>query len=117
MSKVAINVVIKGLQELLPFGSTTSLTSLQSKLTSDFTVPENMIDKTYDAERLRVVVGELVSCKEDSQQRSWELYEDEEVISEYLNELISILVSLNSCLFMLYNVFLNVYFVSVIAVY
>lgn len=91
MSKVAINVVIKGLQELLPCGSTTSLTSLQSVLTSDFTVPENMIDKTYDAERLRVVMSELVSCKEDSQQRSWELYEDEEVISEYLNELISIL--------------------------
>ena len=36
----------------------------------------------------------MAACKDDSQQRSWALHEDESVITEYLQELISILVRL-----------------------
>ncbi|ESP03425.1 hypothetical protein LOTGIDRAFT_137389 [Lottia gigantea] len=44
-----------------------------------------------DAQRLEVIFSELADCKDDSQQRSWALHEDEKIISEYLQELISIL--------------------------
>nr|KAG5691816.1 hypothetical protein BaRGS_016628 [Batillaria attramentaria] len=46
---------------------------------------------SHDAQRLTVIFTELTACKDDSQQRSWALYEDEAVIHEYLEELLSIL--------------------------
>lgn len=46
---------------------------------------------SHDAQRLTVIFTELTACKDDSQQRSWALYEDESVIHEYLEELLSIL--------------------------
>ena len=42
--------------------------------------------------RLEVIFSEMAACKDDSQQRSWALHEDESVITEYLTELVSILV-------------------------
>lgn len=90
LSKVAINVVLRGLHELMPVHS---LQSVQSLLAGELSMSARVLDSTHDARRLRLVLQELVSCKEDAQQRSWELYEDEAVISEYLHELISILVS------------------------
>lgn len=90
LSKVAITVVLRGLHELMPAHS---LQSVQSLLAAELNMSARVLDSTHDARRLRLVLQELVSCKEDAQQRSWELYEDEAVISEYLHELISILVS------------------------
>ena len=49
---------------------------------------------SHDAQRLSVIFSELTACKDDSQQRSWALHEDEAIIQEYLQELLSILVSL-----------------------
>ena len=46
----------------------------------------------HDAVRLQVIFSELKACKDDSQQRGWALHEDEAVIIEYLEELLSILV-------------------------
>lgn len=54
--------------------------------------PEPLIGQTHDATRLKTIFTELSMCKEDSQQRSWMLHEDESIIIEYIQELISILV-------------------------
>lgn len=43
--------------------------------------------------RLRVVLEEVAAAKDDDQQRSWMLHEDEQTLSEYLIELHGILVS------------------------
>ncbi|CAH1265549.1 NCKIPSD [Branchiostoma lanceolatum] len=48
-------------------------------------------DGTQDSERLEVIFSEMSSVKDDSQQRSWHLYEDQSIILEYLEELMSIL--------------------------
>lgn len=61
-------------------------------------VDDGQIEQTHDASRLKIIFNELTSCKEDSQQRSWMLHEDEGVIKEYITELISILVSFYSVL-------------------
>ena len=45
-----------------------------------------------DRERLDIIFSELKACKDDSQQRSWALYDDYAVIVEYLEELITLLV-------------------------
>ncbi len=51
-----------------------------------------LVESSQDAARLQVIFSEMAACKDDSQQRSWALHEDEAVITEYLQELISILV-------------------------
>nr|XP_006824184.1 PREDICTED: NCK-interacting protein with SH3 domain-like [Saccoglossus kowalevskii] len=56
---------------------------------------DDVIESGYDRERLEVIFSELITCKEDSQQRSWALHEDEPIILEYLEELVSILNDAN----------------------
>ena len=46
----------------------------------------------HDQQRLEVIFGDLARRKDDAQQRSWALYEDEGVIRCYLEELLHILV-------------------------
>ncbi|XP_058802067.1 NCK-interacting protein with SH3 domain isoform X2 [Phymastichus coffea] len=93
MSKVAVTVVLTGLQEILP----SNLSHYFDIILSQMQVPLNLtklnIDETYDANRLKIIFTELTSCKEDSQQRSWMLYEDEPTICEYIKELTSILTN------------------------
>lgn len=96
MSLVAVTSVISHLQEMLPPAVLPHLSKILSLSQTKLTAEENVIDSTHDANRLRVIFKELTYCKEDSQQRSWMLYEDETVITEYISEMISILVSIPS---------------------
>ncbi|CAK9828408.1 NCK-interacting protein with SH3 domain [Anthophora retusa] len=67
--------------------------ALLHQLETPFTVSQMSIEETYDANRLKVIFTELTSCKEDSQQRNWMLYEDEAIIVDYIKELTSILTN------------------------
>ncbi|XP_075220113.1 NCK-interacting protein with SH3 domain [Lycorma delicatula] len=98
LSRVAVGVVITDLMDILPSSSSATLTTMIEMLKGDLNPPEHLLDETHDACRLRTVLSELVTCKEDAQQRSWELYEDESTISEYLKELISILNDADSAI-------------------
>lgn len=92
MSRIALVTVIQGLHELLPASVFPYLSTILSHSQTSI-VDDVQIDQTHDASRLKIIFNELTSCKEDSQQRSWMLHEDECVIKEYIIELISILVS------------------------
>lgn len=46
----------------------------------------------HDEQRLEVILGDLARHVDDSQQRSWALYEDHSLIACYLEELLKILV-------------------------
>lgn len=92
MSKVAVTVVVSGLRQLLPGTVSHYLDALLHQLQTPLTVSKMSIEETYDANRLKIIFTELTSCKEDSQQRSWMLYEDESIIVEYIKELTEILV-------------------------
>lgn len=91
MSKIALGTVIQGLHELLPASVFPYLSTIQSHIETPLVVDDFQIEQTHDASRLRLIFNELTSCKEDSQQRSWMLHEDEATITEYIKELISIL--------------------------
>ncbi|XP_071807661.1 NCK-interacting protein with SH3 domain-like [Asterias amurensis] len=69
--------------------------SLQGMSNSSVSNGSLSIEGSKDMERLMVIFSELTDCKNDSQQRSWALHEDEAVISEYLEELSSILSDAN----------------------
>lgn len=56
------------------------------------TVPDNLLGDTHDAQRLRNLFSELADAKNDSEQRSWMLHEDEVDLCNWLTELIRILV-------------------------
>lgn len=92
MSKVAVVTVVQGLHELLPASVFPYLSTILTHAQTNLVVDDVQIDQTHDASRLKIIFNELTSCKEDSQQRSWMLHEDEAVIKEYISELISILV-------------------------
>ncbi|CAG9815594.1 unnamed protein product [Phaedon cochleariae] len=90
MSRIALVTVVQGLHELLPASVFPYLSTILSHSQTSL-VDDVQIDQTHDASRLKIIFNELTSCKEDSQQRSWMLHEDEDVIKEYIVELISIL--------------------------
>lgn len=56
--------------------------------------PDEFIEHTHDSHRLKLIFGQLAECKNDSEQRTWMLHEDEDYIVQFLTELIDILVSL-----------------------
>ncbi|XP_063994558.1 NCK-interacting protein with SH3 domain isoform X1 [Diachasmimorpha longicaudata] len=93
MSKLAVTVVVSGLQQYLPCNISHYFDIVLNQLEKPLMISNMSIEETYDAERLKVIFIELTSCKEDSQQRSWMLYEDEAIIVDYIKELTSILTN------------------------
>lgn len=60
-----------------------------------------MLDCTEDSALLQDVLQKLVQHKEDTQQRSWQLHEDEHIILELVEKLRDLLVSGNYLLHVL----------------
>lgn len=91
LSQLALRVVISEMEALLP-GSGKFLDPIAVHLTTPLTVPDNLLGDTHDAQRLRNLFSELADAKNDSEQRSWMLHEDEADITNYVSSLIRILV-------------------------
>lgn len=91
LSQLALRVVISEMEALLP-DTGKFLEPIAVHLTTPLTVPDNLLGDTHDAQRLRNLFSELADAKNDSEQRSWMLYEDEVDITNWLLELIRILV-------------------------
>lgn len=92
MSQIAVQTVILNLQHLLPQTINPHLNEILHLLETSLVKHDEELEDTHDAIRLKHIFKELTDCKEDSQQRSWMLHEDEQVITELIMELISILV-------------------------
>lgn len=88
---VALRVVISEMEALLPPSVLQYLEPIAAHLTVPLSVPDNLLGQTYDALRLRSVFSDLADCKNDSEQRTWMLYEDETEIKHFLQELVRIL--------------------------
>lgn len=91
LSQLALRVVISEMEALLPDVGK-FLEPIAVHLATPLTVPDNLLGDTHDAQRLRNLFCELADAKNDSEQRTWMLHEDEADISNYLTELIRILV-------------------------
>lgn len=110
-SRVAVSVVLAKLHRLLGSATCPPVDTLLNLVSRPVPTPHSALESSLDARRLNAALLELTKCKDDQQQRSWALYEDQSIISEYLEEIASILVrdqyygSLN--LFVLHGYFLN----------
>ncbi|XP_041080845.1 NCK-interacting protein with SH3 domain-like isoform X2 [Polyodon spathula] len=92
LSRVAIGVVIGHIQSSLPHTAEVMeqvLLSLVESKDLSSALPRGQV--CHDEQRLQVIFTDLARHKEDAQQRSWALYEDESVIACYLEELLQIL--------------------------
>ncbi|NXX42727.1 SPN90 protein, partial [Tricholaema leucomelas] len=92
LSRVAIGVVIGHIQTSVPATSSIMeqiLISVVESKNLSAGLPSGQI--CHDEQRLEVIFTDLARHKDDAQQRSWALYEDENVICCYLEELLRIL--------------------------
>ncbi|XP_078517912.1 NCK-interacting protein with SH3 domain isoform X2 [Lissotriton helveticus] len=92
LSRVAIGVVVGHIQSSIPETSEIMeqiLISLVESKDLSLELPSGHV--CHDEQRLEVIFADLARHKDDAQQRSWALYEDENVISCYLDELLLIL--------------------------
>lgn len=92
LSRVAIGVIVGHIQTSVPSASSVMeqvLISLVESKDSNTGLPSGQI--CHDEQRLEVIFTDMTRHKDDAQQRSWALYEDENVILCYLEELLLIL--------------------------
>lgn len=95
LSCIALKVVLSELETIY----STPVLEFIEPIAKHFTVehlsaPDEFIEHTHDSHRLKLIFGQLAECKNDSEQRTWMLHEDEDYIVQFLTELIDILVSL-----------------------
>ena len=93
LSCVALRVVLSELEaiyssRILPF-----LEPIAVHLTGTLPAPDAIVEHTHDSQRLKIIFSQLADCKNDSEQRTWILHEDEQYITKFLTELIEILVN------------------------
>lgn len=90
-SRAAVSVVLSKLHRLLGTASCPPVDALLHLVSRPVPTPHSALESSLDARRLNLALAELTKCKDDQQQRSWALYEDQSIISEYLEEIASIL--------------------------
>uniref|UniRef100_A0A8C4R3J9 NCK interacting protein with SH3 domain n=1 Tax=Eptatretus burgeri TaxID=7764 RepID=A0A8C4R3J9_EPTBU len=96
LSRVAVAVMAGHLRDSLPSVAPAMgqlLLSLLTPVDLESEVPRGLPSR--DAQRLDEIFLDLARHKDDAQQRSWALHEDEAVILGYLEELLSILTDAN----------------------
>ncbi|XP_030771247.1 NCK-interacting protein with SH3 domain isoform X1 [Rhinopithecus roxellana] len=92
LCRVAIGVIVGHIQASVPASSPVMeqvLLSLVEGKDLSMALPSGQV--CHDQQRLEVIFADLARRKDDAQQRSWALYEDEGVIRCYLEELLHIL--------------------------
>lgn len=92
LSCSVLRVVLAELEVILPQYVSAHLEPIAVHLAANLPAPDNLLGQTHDAQRLRIIFSELADYKNDSEQRSWMLYEDEADIRRYLSELVKILM-------------------------
>lgn len=90
-SRIAVSVVLSELHRILGSATCPPVDTLLNIVSRPVPTPHSVLESSLDARRLHLALSELTKCKDDQQQRSWALYEDQSTISEYLEEIHSIL--------------------------
>lgn len=92
LSCTALRVVLAELEAIYSGKILHLIEPIAAHLTVPLAAPDDFIEHTHDSQRLKIIFSQLADCTNDSQQRTWVLHEDEELITKFLTELIDILV-------------------------
>lgn len=94
MSCVALQVILSELETIYSTRILHLLEPIAIHLSNSMLqAPDDFVEHTNDSQRLKVIFAKLSDCKNDSEQRTWMLHEDEAYIIRFLTELIEILVT------------------------
>ncbi|EDV38499.1 uncharacterized protein Dana_GF19497, isoform A [Drosophila ananassae] len=91
LSCEALRVVLTSLEQLYNGAINPYLEAVAVHVTGKVATPKELLGITHDSKRLQYLFGQLADCKNDTEQRTWMLYEDEEDIIQFLEELVEIL--------------------------
>jgi hypothetical protein len=95
-SQVAVSVMIQYLSNLVDEPAKSCLNNVRDIIDTfpptSSTLPVECLENTKDGLCMQQLLANLTAAKEDSQQRSWQIYDDHVQIEDYLIELTSILV-------------------------
>ncbi|KAH8275721.1 hypothetical protein KR044_005936 [Drosophila immigrans] len=91
LSCEALRVVLTSLEQLYNGAINPYLEAVAVHVTGKVPTPKELLGITHDSKRLQYLFGQLADCKNDTEQRTWMLYEDEEDIIQFLEELVEIL--------------------------
>lgn len=95
-SQVAVSVVVQYLSNLVHKPENVCLNKVQDIIESfpptKKTLPVECLENTKDGRSMQRLLEYLTAAKEDSQQRSWQVYDDHIQIEDCLIELLSIVV-------------------------
>lgn len=92
LSCEALRVVLTSLEQLYNGAINPYLEAVAVHVTGKVATPKELLGITHDSKRLQYLFAQLADCKNDTEQRTWMLYEDEEDIIQFLEELVEILV-------------------------
>lgn len=93
LSCTALRVVLAELEAIYSGKILHLIEPIAAHLSVPLAAPDDFIEHTHDSQRLKIIFSQLANCTNDSQQRTWVLHEDEELITKFLTELIDILVT------------------------
>lgn len=99
LSCEALRVALTSLEQLYNGEINPYLEAVAIHVTEKVETPKELLGITHDSKRLQYIFAQLADCKNDSEQRTWMLYEDEDDIVQFLEELVEILVRPFSALF------------------
>ncbi|TMW50852.1 hypothetical protein DOY81_004089, partial [Sarcophaga bullata] len=91
LSCEALRVVLTSLEQLYNGAINPYLEAVAIHVTDKVETPKALLGMTHDSKRLQYIFSQLADCKNDSEQRTWMLYEDEDDIVQFLEELVEIL--------------------------
>ncbi|XP_054728053.1 NCK-interacting protein with SH3 domain isoform X2 [Anastrepha obliqua] len=91
LSCEALRVVLTSLEQLYNGAINPYLEAVAIHVTDKVETPKALLGMTHDSKRLQYIFSQLADCKNDTEQRSWMLYEDEDDIMQFLEELVEIL--------------------------
>ncbi|XP_017870755.1 PREDICTED: NCK-interacting protein with SH3 domain [Drosophila arizonae] len=91
LSCEALRVVLTSLEQLYNGAINPYLEAVAVHVTGKVATPKELLGITHDSKRLQYLFAQLADCKNDTEQRTWMLYEDEEDIIQFLEELVEIL--------------------------
>lgn len=89
----ALRVVLTSMEQLYNGEINPYLEAIAVHVTEKVETPKELLGMTNDSKRLQYIFTQIADCKNDSEQRTWMLYEDEDDITQFLDELVDILVS------------------------
>ncbi|KAL1452046.1 hypothetical protein WDU94_006364, partial [Cyamophila willieti] len=98
-SKLVLGVVLSQLETILPDASSRDFVSqLLTYFPQSEHVDVKVLDSTEDSVVLTDVLNKLIEIKEDAQQRSWQLHEDEHIILNLVETLRALLTDADSAI-------------------